>query len=89
MQAVSKNRYDLGYIGLAYIDKTVKGLTVYRVQASDKTALSKEYPVSRFVYMYTNGEPKGETAKFIQFVLGHAGQALVKKEGFVPLPRKK
>jgi len=89
VQAVSKNKYALGYIGLGYLDKTVKGLTVNGVQASEKTALSKEYPVSRFLYMYTNGEPKGETAKFIQFVLSPAGQSLVKKEGFVPLPKKK
>jgi phosphate transport system substrate-binding protein len=89
VQAVSKNRYALGYIGLGYLDKSVKGLTVNGVKASEKTALSKEYPVSRFLYMYTNGEPKGETAKFIKFVLSPAGQALVKKEGFVPLPKKK
>lgn len=89
VQAVSKNKYALGYIGLGYIDKTVKALTVNGVQASDKTALSKEYPVSRFLYMYTNGVPKGETAKYIKFVLSPAGQALVKKEGFVPLPKKK
>jgi phosphate transport system substrate-binding protein len=89
VQAVSKNKYALGYIGLGYLDKTVKGLTVNGVKASEKTALSKEYPVSRFLYMYTNGEPKGETAKFIKFVLSSAGQALVKKEGFVPLPKKK
>jgi phosphate transport system substrate-binding protein len=89
VQTVSKNRYALGYIGLGYLDKTVKALTVNGIQASEKTALSKAYPVSRFLYMYTNGEPKGETAKFIKFVLSPAGQALVKKEGFVPLPKKK
>ena len=89
VQTVSKNKYALGYIGLGYLDKTVKGLTVNGIQASEKTALSKEYPVSRFLYMYTNGEPKGDTAKFIKFVLSPAGQALVKKEGFVPLPKKK
>jgi len=88
-QAVSKNKYAIGYVGLGYLNKSVKALTVNGVQASEKTALSKEYPVSRFLYMYTNGEPKGETAKFIQFVLSPAGQALVQKEGFVPLPKKK
>ena len=88
VQAVSKNKYAIGYIGLGYLDKTVKGLTVNGVTASEKTALSKEYPVSRFLYMYTNGEPKGETAKYIKYVLSPAGQALVKKEGFVPLPKK-
>lgn len=89
VQAVSKNRYALGYIGLGYLDKSVKGLTVNGVQASEKTALSREYPVSRSLYMVTNGEPKGEAAKYITFVLSPAGQALVKKEGFVTLPAKK
>jgi phosphate transport system substrate-binding protein len=89
VQAVSKNKYALGYIGLGYLDDTVKDLTVNGVKASEKTALSKEYPVSRFLYMYTNGEPKGETAKFIKFVLSPTGQKIVAKEGFVPLPKKK
>jgi phosphate transport system substrate-binding protein len=89
VQTVSKNKYALGYIGLGYLDKSVKGLTVNGVQASEKAALSKGYPVSRHLYMYTNGEPKGEPAKFIKFVLSPAGQALVKKEGFVPLLKKK
>ena len=87
-QAVSKNRYAIGYIGLGYLEKSVKAVTVNGVEASEKTALSKAYPVSRFLYMYTNGEPKGETAKYIEFVLSPAGQALVKQEGFVPLPKK-
>ena len=89
VQVVSKNRYAVGYIGLGYLDKTVKDLTVNGVKASEKTSLSKAFPVSRFLYMYTNGEPKGDTAKYLRFVLGPAGQALVKKEGFVPLPPKK
>lgn len=88
VQVVSKNRYALGYIGFGYVDKSVKALTVNGVAASEKTALSREYPVSRFLYMYTNGEPRGETAKFIQFILSPAGQALIKKEGFVPLAKK-
>ena len=89
VQTVSKNKYALGYIGLGYLDKSVRALTVNGVQASEKTALSKEYPVSRFLYMYTRGAPKGETAKYIKFVLGPTGQALVKKEGFVPLAKTK
>ncbi len=88
VQTVSKNRYALGYIGLGYLDDTVKDLTVNSVKASEKTALSKEFPVSRFLYMYTDGEPKGETAKYIKFVLSPAGQKLIQAEGFVPLPKK-
>ncbi|MBN1663716.1 MAG: PstS family phosphate ABC transporter substrate-binding protein [Deltaproteobacteria bacterium] len=85
IQAVSKNRYAIGYVGLGYLNKSVKGLTVNGVKASAETCISKEYPVSRPLYMYTDGEPRGGAAKFIQFILSPAGQKLVEKEGFVPL----
>jgi phosphate transport system substrate-binding protein len=85
VQAVSKNRYAIGYIGLGYLNTSVKGLTVNGITASAKTALSKEYPVARPLYMYTNGQPAGEVADFLKFVLSPAGQKLVAKEGFVPL----
>ena len=85
VQAVSKNRYAISYVGIGYINKSVKALTVNGVPASAKTALSKEYPVARPLYMYTNGQPTGETANFIKFVLSPAGQKLVAKEGFVPI----
>ncbi len=85
VQAVSKNRYAIGYIGLGYVNTSVKGLTVNGITASTKTALSQEYPVARPLYMYTNGQPTGEVANFLKFVLSPAGQKLVAKEGFVPL----
>jgi phosphate transport system substrate-binding protein len=85
IQAVSKNRYAIGYVGLGYLNKNVKALTVNGVKASVETCISKEYPVSRPLYIYTDGEPKGEAGKFIKFILSPAGQALVEKEGFVPL----
>ncbi|MEN6320643.1 MAG: phosphate ABC transporter substrate-binding protein [Syntrophaceae bacterium] len=85
VQAVSKNRYAISYVGIGYLNKSVKALTVNGVTASAKTALSKEYPIARPLYMYTNGQPTGETANFMKFVLSPAGQKLVAKEGFVPL----
>jgi phosphate transport system substrate-binding protein len=85
VQAISKNRYALGYIGLGYLDKTVKALTAGGIPASAKTALSGKYPISRPLYFYTNGAPKGETVKFIRFVLSPAGRKIVAKEGFVPV----
>jgi len=85
VQAVSKNRYAIGYVGIGYIDKAVKGLTVNGIPASAKTALSKEYPIARPLYMYTNGQPEGVVADFIKFVLSPAGQKLVVKEGFIPI----
>ncbi len=81
VQAVSKNRYAIGYIGLGYLNTSVKALTVNGITASAKTALSKEYPVARPLYMYTNGQPAGEVANFLKFVLSPAGQKLVAERG--------
>lgn len=83
--AIAKNKYAIGYLGMGYVNKSVKGLQVNGVTASAQTALSKQYPMSRELYMYTNGEPKGEVAKFIAFIKSPKGQEIVKKEGFVPL----
>jgi phosphate transport system substrate-binding protein len=83
--AVSKNRYAIGYLGMGYVNKSLKSLPVDGVKASVETALSKKYPLSRELYMYTDGEPTGEVAKFIAFVKSADGQKIVAKEGFVPL----
>ena len=83
--AVSNNKYAIGYLGMGYVKKGVKALEVDGVVATPESALSKQYPFSRELYMYTNGEPTGETAKFIAFLKSPEGQKMVAKEGFVPL----
>ncbi|MCX5830687.1 MAG: PstS family phosphate ABC transporter substrate-binding protein [Deltaproteobacteria bacterium] len=83
--AVSKNKNAIAYIGIGYMKKGVTALTVNGIPATQETALSRKYPLSRELYMYTNGEPKGEAAKFIAFVKSAEGQKLVSKTGFVPL----
>lgn len=87
VQAVSKNKYAIGYIGIGYVNKAVKPLTVNGVAATAQNTLAKTYPVARPLYMITAGEPKGETAGFIKFVLGKEGQKIVGKTGFVPLKK--
>jgi phosphate transport system substrate-binding protein len=85
VQAVSKNKYAIGYVGFGYLNKAVKGLKVNSIQASAETALSGQYSIARPLFMFTAGEPTGEVAKFIKFLLGPQGQKIVKKEGFVPV----
>lgn len=83
--AVAKNRYAIAYLGIGYLNKSVKPLQVNGITASIQTAMSKEYPFSRELYMYTNGEPQGAAAKYLAFVKSAEGQKIVAKEGFVPL----
>ncbi len=87
--AVAKNRYAIGYLGIGYVNKSVKALQVNGITASVQTALSKEYPFSRELYMYTDGDATGDMAKYIAFVKSPEGQKIVVKEGFVPLTEAK
>ncbi len=84
-QAVAKNKYAMGYVGIGYLNRDIKALKVAHVEASATTALNGTYPVSRALFMFTNGWPKGDVMSFINFVVGPAGQKIVQGEGFVPL----
>jgi phosphate transport system substrate-binding protein len=86
VQAVSKNKNAIGYIGLGYVDQTVKGLTVDGIGGSEETTLNGTYPISRPLYMFTSGWPKGDALNFINFVLHpEKGQKYVSEVGYVPL----
>ena len=86
VQAVSKNKNAVGYVGLGYLDQTVKSLTVNDVKGSEETTLNGTYPISRPLYMFTNGWPKDDTLNFINYVMHpEKGQRYVKEAGYVPL----
>ncbi|HYP18419.1 MAG TPA: phosphate ABC transporter substrate-binding protein [Opitutus sp.] len=83
---VAKNPNGIGYVGLAYINAPgTKVVTIDGGTPTKESVLSKKYPYARPTFYYTNGEPDGEAAKFIEFTLSDAGQQLVEKVGFVPL----
>jgi phosphate transport system substrate-binding protein len=85
-QAVSKNKYAIGYLGIGYIDRSVKALTVNKIPGNAETALSGKFPVSRALFMFTRGWPMGDILNFINYVLNpQKGQQFVKEAGFVPL----
>lgn len=85
-QAVANNQYAIGYIGLGYLNKSVKALTVNGVTGSSSTTLDGTFPISRPLFMFTQGWPKGDIVKFLNYVLRpDKGQKLVGKVGFVPL----
>ncbi len=82
---VAKNPNGIGYVGLAYIKEPgIKVATVEGHFPTKDEVLSKSYPYARPNFYYTNGEASGEAAKFIEFTLGPAGQAVVEKVGFIP-----
>lgn len=86
VQAVSKNPNAIGYIGLGYLDDSTKMLSVGGVKGSAETTLNGTFPISRPLFMFTRGWPKGDAADFINYVLHpEKGQKLVGNAGYVPL----
>lgn len=85
VQAVASTKGAIGYIGLGYLNSNVKLVKVNGVTGSEKTTQSGEYPISRALYMFTNGWPKGKIAKFINYVQSPKGQSLVKKAGSIAI----
>jgi phosphate transport system substrate-binding protein len=84
---VAKNPNGIGYVGLAYIQ--AEGIKVIAINGHLPTkaeVLAKKYPYARPTFYYTNGEPKGELAKFVDFTLGAEGKKIAEKVGFVPVP---
>jgi phosphate transport system substrate-binding protein len=85
-QTVSKNKYAIGYLGIGYVDKSVKALTINGIPGNEETALSGKFPVSRALFMFTKGWPTGDILNFINYVLNpQKGQKFVRDAGFVPL----
>ena len=83
-QAVAKNKNAIGYIGIGYLNKDLNGLKVNGVTGSKETTASGKYPISRVLYMFTEGWPTGETARFINYLLHpDKGQPLVEETGYV------
>ena len=84
---VAKNLNGIGYVGLAYIQ--AEGIKVIAINGHLPTkaeVIAKKYPYARPTFYYTNGEPKGDIAKFVDFTLGVEGKKIADKVGFVPVP---
>lgn len=88
---VAETEGTIGYIGLGYLDDNVKALAVApeagaeAVMPTPENVQNGSYPISRELYMYTDGEPTGVLAEYFDWGMGEEGQALVEEAGFVPV----
>jgi phosphate transport system substrate-binding protein len=93
VNAVKGDEFGIGYGGIAYIEG-VRALKVKKDEASVAVAPSLEtaedgtYPISRFLFFYTAGDPPPTMKKLIEWVVGPGGQKVISDVGYYPLPRK-
>jgi phosphate transport system substrate-binding protein len=97
VQSVSASLNGIGYSGIGYKTAGVKALAISKkdgepfVMATEENAMTGEYPLSRFLYVYINKEPNKPlsplVAEFMKLVLSKQGQDVVLKDGYVPIPK--
>ena len=49
---------------------------------------SGKYPISRYLYVYTDGIPEGAAAEYLKFILSGDGQEIVNDVGYIALPQQ-
>jgi phosphate transport system substrate-binding protein len=83
---VARNANGIGYVGLAYLHaEGIKTVAIDGSLPTEQSVIAKKYPYARPTFYYTNGEPQGEAAKFVEFTLSDEGQRVARKIGFVPV----
>ena len=91
-EEVSINENAIGYIGLGYLDDSVKILAIIGEDTSESVKPSIEnvqngsYPISRQLFIYVSDSDLTDLGEaFLEYVTGEEGQAIAREIGFVPL----
>ena len=94
INAVSKDEGGIGYGGIAY-SEGVRTVKVAPADGSDpveptmENATSGKYPLSRFLNIYSAGEPCGIAKEYLEFVLSAEGPGRSSRESATTrFPRK-
>ncbi len=88
-QRVQSTPASIGYIGLGFVDRSVKALEIDGIVPDMNTISSGIYPIARPLFMFTDGYPKLGTHlhRFITLHLSPRGQEIIEEIGFIPVTR--
>lgn len=92
INAVARDEKGIGYGGIAFGE----GVRALEIAGEDgihyaptlENAIGGIYPLARFLYIYSAGEPTGIARQFLDFALSEIGQSVVDGVGYYPLPRE-
>ncbi|AEF82885.1 substrate-binding domain-containing protein [Leadbettera azotonutricia] len=88
MTSVAGDINAIGYISLGSLDSTVKALKIDGVTASVANILNGSYKISRPFLIALKGSPTSQAADFISFIMSREGQAVIEKNGYIPMDNK-
>ncbi|GHT16125.1 phosphate ABC transporter substrate-binding protein [Bacteroidia bacterium] len=91
IQSISQTKGAIGYVGLAYLNKSVKAVQVSYdkgktfVEPSIVNAKNKTYPIVRPLFYYYEVKSEKKVKPFLDYVLSDEGQKIVSAIGFITL----
>ena len=88
LQTISQTPGAIGYVSIGFVSNDVKAVPIWYnaqkvVAPTIDNVKAKTYPVSRDLYVITNGQPSGLAGDFIKYILSPEGQKIVADEGYV------
>ncbi len=97
VDAVAGDDEGIGYVGVAYAENRASELNILKVKEDENASAflptmeniaTGDYPISRYLYIYTNDNPTGEIAQYVRWILDESGgQKVAEDLGFIPLPQ--
>jgi phosphate transport system substrate-binding protein len=84
-EIVAHDPHAIGFISLGLVNEQVRALDLDGAAASEAHIRDGSYKLVRPFLFVSQGEPTGHAKAFIDFVLSAEGQAMVKKEGLLPV----
>ena len=96
VRGVEQTLDGIGYSGIGYKTSGVRALPLAEnegdafAEANAENAVSGEYPLARFLYVYANKHPNDGwnpmEGEFLRMVLSKPGQEVVHRDGYVTMP---
>ena len=91
VELIEKTPCAIGYSSYAYGSSEVKTLCIAEedggpcIYPSIAAVSDASYPLSRPLFMYTNGEPQGVVKEYIDWVLDDEGQCILLQKQYAPI----
>jgi phosphate transport system substrate-binding protein len=83
-ETVANDANAIGYLSYGLVNPKIKAIEVDGQKCTTELILAGKYRLVRPIYLLTLGEPAGASKGFIDYVLGPAGQAMIKADGLLP-----
>ena len=80
---VSTTLSAIGFVGLGFVDRSVKIVAVNGVLPTLSMVKNGTYPVTRPLFFYTNGQPAGSVKQFIELPKTTDGKRMITELGFI------